>query len=541
MNQSIKDKARKNLKIISKGDSLYHYARVISNTRFGYMPAAIVYCETAEDVSFCINYCRTYTVPFRIRSGGHQHEGMCSADNVIIIDLSEMNTIVYDTEDTAWIPVGKQLGKVYEELEKRDQTLPGGGCQSVNVGGLTQGGGWGTSIRKYGLTCDSVIECEIVLADGTVAIISDEDEDQDICDLFWALKGGGGGNFGVVTRFKFKLVSLLPVTTSFSFTLKSPKKSKSLIKTWANLHAKMNLDVNLSTACGVLVSEPEKEGEDVTVLARMGGLYYGSKKKLVALLAHHFGDLIPKDTSFAKQHPENYIDPEDQPEGFILKSMPTSENTLSFTAHQRFIADFVNPTGSLEYFENDDDKKCGNRKLTILAKAPDSTCDQPHPHKVTSAFPKDNIDHDILVDKIFDVLENTCYFSDVTRYMSFHCLGGAVTENPKDRVFAFSQKPYLLQIQAWWDNVANVFTNEKRNAEYVNWVKDFRKELSPYTEGSFINFVDSSLVEDIEKDENRLKLLEIYYGEENLEKLRAIKTKQDPNQLFKFEMSILPE
>ena len=121
------------LKIVAIGDPMYVYARVISNTRFGHMPACIAYCSEASDVQYCIDFCREYEVPFRIRSGGHQHEGMSSGNNVIVIDLSEMDTIEYLDHDHAWIPVGKQLGKVYEELETRGQIIPGGGCQSVNV------------------------------------------------------------------------------------------------------------------------------------------------------------------------------------------------------------------------------------------------------------------------------------------------------------------------------------------------------------------------------------------------------------------------
>lgn len=115
------------------------------------------------------------------------------------------------------------------------------------------------------------------------------------------------------------------------------------------------------------------------------------------------------------------------------------------------------------------------------------------------------------------------------------------TENTDERFFAYHDKLYMFQIQAWWDDAGNPFANESRNKEYVAWIKEFREKISKETEGAFINFVDSSLVSNIEKDENRIKLLEIYYGKENLRTLQHTKFLYDPTQVFEFEMSILPK
>ncbi|MBC8755051.1 FAD-binding protein [Kordia sp. YSTF-M3] len=544
MNASIKKNARKGLKIISKGDELYHYARVISNTRFGYMPAAVVYCDTTEDVSFCINYCRDHKVPFRVRSGGHQHEGMCSANNAIIIDLSEINKItdIDKKKNTAWIPAGKQLGQVYEELEKIHKTIPGGGCQSVNVGGLTQGGGWGTSIRKYGLTCDSVTDIELVLASGEKVIANNENK---YADLFKALKGGGGGNFGVVIRFKFKLVSILPVVTTFGLQWEKPKDVKGVVTRWAELHAKKDGIVEELSATCTMIIEKLPNSKEFGVHGRMGGKFYGSRTKLKVLLHDYFGEFLPKElkNDIFSENPVGYSDTSKLKKA-ALKSKTKSKDatpTLSYTANQRLLTDFINPAGNMEYSMHIG-KKCKDLSLTILpSSGPSSTCDQPHPHKVSSSFPKDDVDHKKLVEQVYTYLKNSCYRSDVNMYMSFHCMGGAVTNNAGKNSFGYAQKPYMLQIQAWWDDVSNVFTNVGRNSEYLKWVKDFRISLNKYTEGSFINFVDKTLVPDIEKEENRLKLLEIYYNKKNLNELRKVKKKYDPAQLFSFQMSILPK
>ncbi len=552
------------LEIIKIGDPLYHYARVISNTRFGHMPSLIAYCEKVEHVQFCVQFCEKYRQEFRVRSGGHQHEGMSSKDDAFIIDLSKMNKITYDHENKgkAWIPVGMQLGKVYDELETIGRIIPGGGCQSVNVGGLTQGGGWGVSIRKFGFTCDAVIECEIVLAGGSVVRPSKTTKDPKLKELFWALKGGGGGNFGVVTRFKFKLSKLAPVMTVFGMEWKEPHLVKKALKIWTYLHAlpveSGGLDTNLSTACRLMVAKPSKEdekempkGDKSVVYARMGGMFYGNAKDLKNLLKKHFKEELIADkyfTSITEKITGNVdISLGDVPlqingESAAKRAVKAASEIqpLSLASHQNVINDFLNPMTSLD--ESKSSSKCSDRGYGVLPGAPNSTCDRPHPHKISSSFPKakKEEDHHALVDAIYNFLAKTCFYSDVVRYMSFHCLGGAVQENVERRVFAYHDKPYLLQIQCWWDDASNLFANESRNKEYVKWVKEFREALAKYTEGSFINFVDYSLVEDPETEKGRLDLLAIYYGWENLNRLRAVKSEFDKKQVFKFKMSIPP-
>lgn len=530
-----KNKKPDDLKIIKFGDPLYHYARAISNTRFGHMPYSIAYCQTVEHVQYCIHQCKEHELAFRVRSGGHQHEGMCSGNNVMIIDLSEMNTIEYVENDQAWIPVGIQLQKAYGQLEDRSRIIPGGGCQSVNVGGITQGCGWGLYIRKLGMTCDNILECEVVLADGSVVLASPSNEP----DLFHALKGGGGGNFGVVTKFKFQLHKLAPKMTSFALLWEAPVDAKQIVKLWANLHVDpYKLDTNLSTFCSMGVAKPGGneliKGHVSAVHSRMGGTFFGSKDDLIALLKKHFGGLIPEESGFVELNEKEY----DKGKKTLLESHYESDS--SHTWHQARVADFINPTGAVGYHPGT--SSCPDRNYRVLADAPTSTCDKPHPHKVTSSFPKahNEKEHDALVDEIYNYLAGTCYYSDVNRYMSFHCLGGAVTENTGGRIFPYHNKPYLLQIQCWWNDAGNAFTNEARNKVYVKWVEDFRKHILPVTEGSFINFVDRYLVEDPETPKGRLALLEIYYGKENLHILRGIKREYDPHNMFDFEMSIPP-
>lgn len=159
-------------KVVLKGGVGYDQSREIANSRINLLPCAVAFPHTAQHVAFCVQCCRQFGMKLRIRSGGHHHEGMSSANDELVVRLSEMNTITYPagSTDRAWIPVGAKLEDVYYELELRNRIIPGGGCQAVNVGGLTQGGGWGSSARMYGLTCDNILEAEIVLADGRMSL-----------------------------------------------------------------------------------------------------------------------------------------------------------------------------------------------------------------------------------------------------------------------------------------------------------------------------------------------------------------------------------
>lgn len=559
------------------GEESYHFSRKISNSRFGHMPTGIAYCKTALHVKLCIDFCSAQKVPFRIRSGGHQHEGMCSSNNVLIIDLSRMyDAKIHDDHgaaisaelETAWIPVGMKLETVYAELQQLFKTIPGGGCQSVNVGGLTQGGGWGTSIRKFGLTCDSVVDVEMVMADGTIIntskvsyISPTEVSNIQKEDILWALRGGGGGNFGVVTKFKFQLSPLGSHVTTFGIRWKNKDRVPQVIKKWIDLQKAdlipESLNYDLSCTSGLFLSYDKIKNQKI-VTAGMGGKYYGSKSDLLKHLRVLLGDYAPITTdgqAIMDSKAEQYFT--------AINIWTKDKNRSDSVQDDQWLADFMSTGISLEEQafasaseieekKNTDMFSCmqypsnnnAREAYTVLPSAPRSTCDQPHPHKVTSAFPKKDTNHHELVDEIYSELMNTSYYPDVNKYMIWHCMGGKSKDSDfqKNSAFPYRDKPYLLQLQCWWDNSGKRTNDEGRAEEYVKWVKDFREKiLSKHTEGAFINFVDKTLVKDISNQKGRLKLLSYYYGE-NLSKLQKIKKALDPKNLFQFEMSIpLPE
>ncbi len=198
--------------VLRPGDADYDVARVpaIANYR-GIRPAAVVRCAGPADVVEAIAFARRAGLPLAVRSGGHSFAGRSSSSG-IVVDVSPMNSVTVSA-GRAVVGAGARLGSVYDELSRRGVTIPAGCGPSVGVSGLTLGGGLGVLGRTYGLTCDSLRAAEVVLADGRVVVCDDEREP----DLFWALRGTGGGTLGVVTSLVFATVPE-PRTTAFHLT-----------------------------------------------------------------------------------------------------------------------------------------------------------------------------------------------------------------------------------------------------------------------------------------------------------------------------------
>jgi FAD/FMN-containing dehydrogenase len=188
-------------RVILPGDPAYHQERKLYNGMIQKYPAAIVKCSNVADVMHSVNFARENNLLIAVRSGGHNGAGLGSCDDGLLIDLSSMNGIYLNTEDnTARVEGGALLGDVDHATNAIGMAVPSGVFSTTGVGGLTLGGGLGYLTRKYGLSVDNLLEVNMVLADGSY-ITSNE---QNHTDLFWAVRGGGG-NFGIVTSFLFKM------------------------------------------------------------------------------------------------------------------------------------------------------------------------------------------------------------------------------------------------------------------------------------------------------------------------------------------------
>jgi FAD binding domain/Berberine and berberine like len=196
-------------RLVRRGAPGYPVARLGFNPRFDDVrPRAVVMASSADDVSRTILFARDHDLPFVARCGGHSYGGY-SLSNGIVIDVSAMaNVKPSPSAGAATIGAGANVIDVAAGLAPSGAVLPTGTCATVGISGLTMGGGQGVIGRRFGLTCDSLRAATVVLADGSI-VTCDASTDT---DLFWGLRGAGGGNLGVVTSFTFATRPLSQVT-----------------------------------------------------------------------------------------------------------------------------------------------------------------------------------------------------------------------------------------------------------------------------------------------------------------------------------------
>ena len=193
-------------RVLTPSDSGYEDARQIWNAMIDRRPAAIVQCADADDVPQAIAFARKNELEISIRGAGHNIAGNALCDDGLMIDFSNMKNVRVEAEKRrAYVEPGATLADLDEAVQRHGLATPVGINSTTGIGGLTLGGGFGWLTRKYGMTIDNLISVDVVTADGK-KLHANEVEN---ADLFWALRGGGG-NFGVVTQFEFRLVPVGP-------------------------------------------------------------------------------------------------------------------------------------------------------------------------------------------------------------------------------------------------------------------------------------------------------------------------------------------
>ncbi len=188
-------------RLVVSSSRAYPAARRLFNTRFdGVLPLAVAYCAHSRDVQTCLRWAQEERVPIAARNGGHSAAGY-STTRGLMIDVSRMNTIAADAQARrARIGAGAVLGEIYPALVQRGLTVPGGTCPGVGISGLTLGGGVGYLTNLLGTTSDNLLSLDIVTADGRLLHCDERLHPE----LFWASRGGGGGNFGIVTALTLR-------------------------------------------------------------------------------------------------------------------------------------------------------------------------------------------------------------------------------------------------------------------------------------------------------------------------------------------------
>ncbi|MWV46246.1 FAD-binding protein [Paenibacillus sp. HJL G12] len=437
-------------RIVFPGNPSYNAARMEYNRRFSKFPRVIVFCRRTQDVINAIKWARERGIPLRARSGRHSYEAFSAINGGIIIDASEMNKVTVDRKKmVAHIQTGNPLERVYRKLWNKRVALPAGTAPDVGVAGLTLGGGIGLLSRKYGLTCDNLEQVEMVVASGRCgakAIIANKNQHS---DLLWASRGGGGGNFGIATSYKFRVQPISTVSI-YSITWKWSDLDK-VFPTWQHF---------APSVTNRLTSTIEVSSKKVGKIESTGQLL-GSAEELRQLIR----PLLQVGT----------------PVKVMVRTVSFIEATKFFAASDLNLEPKFKITGAYGYQPLPRD---GVRIIRdFLAKAPN-------------------------------------------QHATVWCqsLGGAGSTvsriAPTGTAYPHRNAETIYELSARW-------RNDNEQPRNVQWVKRFRRALRPFVIGDYVNFPDLQI-------KNWPKA---YYGA-NFARLKQVKRKYDPHNVFHFAQSI---
>ena len=437
-------------RVIAPGDPDYDDARSVFYGGLDKRPAAIVRAASDADVARVIAEVQEAGLELAVRSGGHSVAGHSVTEGGIVLDLSEMQALEIDAESrTAWAESGVTAGGYSEAAAEHGLATGFGDSPSVGVGGITLGGGVGFLVRKYGLTIDALLAADIVTAAGEVLRVDEESHP----DLFWAIRGGGG-NFGVATRFRFRL-HVVPAIVGGILILPATQET---ITGWVT--ASEAAPEELSTIATVMKAPPMPFLPEAThgklvifgMIVHVGGGESG--ERAVA----PFRELAEPLADMLKEMPYPGIYMEDE-EGF-------------------------------------------------------------HPIASDRTMFLDHVDADVAV-AILDRIESS---DAMMAAAQLRVLGGAMARVPADAT-AFAHRSSKIML-----NVAALFENVEDRPKYEGWVQEFADEMQQDDQGAYVNFLE---------DEGPERVRAAYPGA-TWDRLREIKRRYDPDNLFRLNQNIPP-
>ncbi|UZR29653.1 FAD-binding oxidoreductase [Methylococcus mesophilus] len=451
-------KLKRNLsgQLVRHGQFGYTRLSMPNNVRYrGIKPAGVAVCATAEDVATCLKWCQQENMPLAIRGGGHFYAGY-SCTRGLLINLSSLNDASYDeTSGRITIGGGTLNGAVYTALGGIGRSITHGRCTTVGAGGYLLGGGIGFEMRAHGIGSDKLVSTEIVTADGSILTANASD----YSDLFWACRGGAGGNFGINTAFTLETFPIDRITV---FDLTWMDASDELIT--AVIRALEAAPHGLGSKVYMEPYTSTKFGSPPEILLRIYGQFHGTEAELTEIIA------------------------------------PMTANTKAASE----------TIESLPYWEGQ----------YFLAEEGTPACYQSRSRFVNGSLPEAFIEE-------IRLWMSRWESSQGGAYLSLFQTGGAVNEYPSDAsAFVHRDSQWLFDLGIGWDRTQSPQSKHRAH----RWQNGFHAALTPIAGGgAFQNFPDPSL-----KDWE-----DAYYGS-NLSRLRRVKTKYDPNDLFRFPQSIRP-
>jgi FAD/FMN-containing dehydrogenase len=457
--------------LVRPGQAGYDRVRLLFNPQYDDVrPAAIARCATVQDVQRCIAFASQHSVPLAMRSGGHAYAGWSTGPG-LVVDLSALATVTSSGEQVVVGP-GAQLVDVYDTLARQGRAIPAGSCATVGIAGLALGGGIGVLSRAWGLSCDNLIGAQVVTADGVLRQCDAAHEP----DLFWACRGGGGGNLGVVTSLTLRTRPAPAVTLAFlrwdwhraaallaAWQTLAPKAPDSV---WSNCH--LLSQTGLSTpkvTVGVVATDAPAAREFVASLtARSGAAPVSS-----SLSTTSYRSAMLLEAGCADRT--------------VLQCHVAGQSPAAQLPRQAYAA-------KSDFFR---------RPLTTAG----------------------------LAAVVAGVERRQATRSWAEGGVAFDALGGAVARVPADAT-AFPHRDALFSAQytaAWRaaDPPATVSAN-------LAWLRAFYAALRPYAGGgAYVNYADPELVD----------YPQAYWGA-NYPRLQRVKATYDPHELFTSPQAVRP-
>jgi FAD/FMN-containing dehydrogenase len=443
--------------VLEPGQPSYEQARRVWNGTIDRRPALIAQCRSEDDVAAALALARQHDLLVAVRGGGHGVAGYAVCDDGLVIDLSPMRAVEVDVEArTATVQPGARWADVDQATQAHGLVTPGGEVSVTGVAGLTLGGGMGYLRRKYGLSCDNLVAADVVTADGNRVHASEHDNP----DLFWALRGGGG-NFGVVTSFVFRLHPFGHEVTTLTpfFALDDAHQ---VLSRWREFTRSAPDEATTAFAIWAVPDDPDlPEALRGLPACVLDGMYAGAPETGEALF---------------------------RPLRDAASTLLDMSGRTSYVEAQSAL-DALFPDGGLYYW-----------KSLFLDELTDEAMERIVAHSRTRPNPR------ILV---------------ILRH-----LGGALARvDPDATAYSNRGARYMLSIDAAW-------SDPQENERNIAWVREFWQLMQPFSNGGvYLNFPGFG--------EGDRELWRASHGA-NFERLRAIKDRYDPGNLFRMNQNIRP-
>ncbi|KAI3469348.1 hypothetical protein Pfo_026011 [Paulownia fortunei] len=458
-------------------------------------PVAIIIPESKEELISSVLCCRKGSWEIRVRSGGHSYEGTSyiayDGTPFVLIDIMNLNRVSVDLESqTAWVEGGATLGQTYYAISESSKIhgFPAGACPTVGIGGHISGGGFGSLFRKYGLAADNVVDALLVDANGRLLDRESMGE-----EVFWAIRGGGGGVWGIVFAWKIRLLKVPKVLTGFIVSRPGSKNYVAkLVDKWQNVAPKLDDEFYLSLVVGARLPETKTTG----ISATFKGLYLGPRHVALSILDNVFPELeiLERD----------------------CKEMTWIESILYFS---------------------------GLKNGSSISQLNDRYLEDRPYYKAKSDYVRTAISRKGIASAI-DILEK-----EPQAYIILDPYGGAMGKISSESLPFPHRKGNLFMIQyvVEWTGKDNM-----KSKGYIDWIREFYAAMAPYVSSSpraaYINYMDFDLgvmefhnrsapsVDAVE----RARVWGEKYFLKNYDRLVKTKTLIDPLNIFTHEQGIFP-